>query len=63
MARWLNANLTVSLPEDEYERIKKHPEVKWGSVARKALIWYLEELEKMKSNASDKFKIVFEDNK
>ena len=46
MVRWLNANLTVALPEDEYERIKKHPEIKWGAVARKAVILYLNELEK-----------------
>jgi hypothetical protein len=46
MVRWLNANLTVALPEDEYERIKKHPEIKWGAVARKAVIQYLNDLEK-----------------
>jgi len=63
MVRWLKANLTVSLPEDEYERIKKHTEIKWGGVARKAIIWYLNELEKMKDNASDQFKIVFERSK
>jgi hypothetical protein len=46
MVRWLTANLTVSLPEDEHDRIKKHPEIKWGAVARKFLIQYLNELEK-----------------
>ena len=46
MVRWLNAHITVSLPEDEYERIKKHPEIKWGQIARKFLIQYLNELEK-----------------
>ena len=46
MVRWLTASLTVSLPEDEYERIKKHPEIKWGAIARKALIQYLNEYEK-----------------
>ena len=46
MVRWLTANLTVSLPEDEHDRIKKHPEIKWGQVARKFLIQYLNDLEK-----------------
>ena len=46
MVRWLNAHLTVCLPEDEYERIKKHPEIKWGQVARKFLVQYLNNLEK-----------------
>jgi hypothetical protein len=46
MVKWLTASLTVSLPEDEHDRIKKHPEIKWGQVARKFLIQYLNELEK-----------------
>jgi len=47
MVRWINAHLTVGLPEDEYERIKRHPEIKWGAVARRAVIQYLNELERM----------------
>ena len=46
MVRWLNAHITVALPEDEYERIKKYPEIKWGAVARKLVIKYLDDLEK-----------------
>ena len=46
MVKWLNAHVTISLPEDEYERIKKYPEIKWGAVARRLLIQYLNELEK-----------------
>lgn len=48
MVKWLNAHVTISLPEDEYERIKKYPEIKWGAVARRLLIQYLNELEKSK---------------
>jgi len=48
MTRWLNAKLSISLPEDEYARIKKHSEIKWGAVARKAVIQYVNELEKSK---------------
>ena len=46
MVRWLNAHISVALPEDEYEKIKRHPEIKWGAVARRLLIQYLNELEK-----------------
>ena len=44
--RWLNAHLSIALPQEEYEKIKKYPEVKWGAVARKAVLKYLEEYEK-----------------
>jgi len=46
MVRWINAHITVALPEDEYERIKKHPEIKWGAIGRKLIIQYLNDLEK-----------------
>jgi len=49
MVKWLNAHVTIALPEDEYERIKKYPEIKWGAVARRLLIQYLNELEKTKA--------------
>lgn len=50
MVQWLNAKLTIPLPEDEYEKIKRHPEVKWGQIARKAVIAYVNELEKFKDS-------------
>lgn len=43
--RWLNAKLSIALPQEEYEKIKKHPEVKWGAVARQAVLQYLAEYE------------------
>jgi len=46
MVRWLNAHLTISLPEDEYQRIKRHTEIKWGAVARKLVLQYLDDIEK-----------------
>jgi len=46
MVKWLTAHLTVAFPEDEWERIKKHPDIKWGGVARRAVIRYLDDLEK-----------------
>jgi hypothetical protein len=48
MVRWINSNITIGLSEDEYERFKKHPEIKWGAVGRKLLIQYLNDLEKSK---------------
>lgn len=54
MVRWLNAHITVALPEDEYERIKKYPEIKWGAVARKLVIQFLDEYEKTREMMSKK---------
>jgi predicted GIY-YIG superfamily endonuclease len=48
MVRWLNAHLNIGLPEDLYERIKKHKEIRWAAVARELLIQYLNELEEAK---------------
>jgi len=42
------AHLTVGLPEDLYNRIKKHKEIKWAAVAREAMIKYLEMIEEAK---------------
>ena len=48
MIKWLDAHVTIPLPEDVYERLKKHKEIRWGAVARDLLIQYLDELEKFK---------------
>ncbi len=37
--------LTLSIPREIYEKMKKHPEVKWSEIARKAIIEYLKKLE------------------
>jgi hypothetical protein len=50
MVRWLNAKLTIPLPEDEYMKIKRHPEVKWGAIARVAVLKYADTLEKVKES-------------
>ncbi|NJE26416.1 hypothetical protein E3E22_07255 [Thermococcus sp. MV5] len=39
-------NITLSIPPEIYEKMKKHKEVRWSEVARKAIIEYLEKLEK-----------------
>jgi len=37
-------NITVSVPEDLYRRMKEHPEVKWSEVVRRAIKEYLEKM-------------------
>jgi hypothetical protein len=56
MERWLNARITIPIPEEEYDLIKKHPEIRWGAVARKAVLAYAHELEKMKETFTIDFR-------
>ncbi|WP_297421160.1 hypothetical protein [Thermococcus sp.] len=37
--------MTLSIPPDIYRRMKKHPEIKWSEVARRAIAEYIMELE------------------
>ncbi len=39
-------NITLSIPNDVYQKMKKHKEIKWSEVARKAIIEYVEHLER-----------------
>lgn len=52
MVKWLNAHLNVGLPQELYEKIKKHPEVRWCVIARKALVEYLEKIEALEKSES-----------
>jgi hypothetical protein len=38
-------NLTISISEDLCEKMKRHSEVKWSEVVRKALASYIDRLE------------------
>jgi hypothetical protein len=38
------AHLTLSVPKELYEEMRKHPEIKWSEVARKAIGEYLSKL-------------------
>ena len=38
-------NMTLSLPEDVYRKMKKRSDVKWSEVARRAIVERLERLE------------------
>jgi len=57
--KWLNSHVSIGVPEELYDRIKKHPEVKWAAVARAAIIKYLDMIEKAKEKevATDQPKI------
>jgi metal-responsive CopG/Arc/MetJ family transcriptional regulator len=39
------ANITISLPKELCEKMKRHSEVKWSEVVRKALSDYVDRLE------------------
>jgi predicted CopG family antitoxin len=38
-------NITLSIPENLHEKMKKHEEIKWSEVARKAIQKKIEDLE------------------
>jgi len=40
-------NLTLSIPDDLYEEMKKHPEIRWSEVARQAVRRKLEDLRRL----------------
>ncbi len=41
------ANLTLSVPDELYEELKKHPEIRWSEVARQALAKKVEDLRRL----------------
>jgi len=38
-------NMTISVPDDLYEIMKKHREIKWSEIARRAMWEYAKKLE------------------
>ena len=40
-------NLTLSVPDELYQEMKKHPEIRWSEVARQALAKKLEDLRRL----------------
>ncbi len=38
-------NITISIPQELYDRMKRHSEVKWSEVVRKTMANYVEHLE------------------
>ena len=53
-------NITLSIPEDLHEKMKRHEEIKWSEVARKAIQKKIEDLE-MLERLTKKNKLTEED--
>lgn len=45
-------NITLSIPEQLYRKMKKHKEIKWSEVIRKAIADYIKRLEESKLEIS-----------
>jgi len=50
-------HLTFSIPDELYEEMKKHPEIKWSEVARKAIAKYLQQV-KERSPSKEIFELL-----
>ena len=46
-------NVTFAVPEELHEIMRRHPEIKWSEIARKAMWEYAQKLELMKKIVSD----------
>lgn len=49
----INHDITVSVPEEVYQKMKKYSEIRWSEVVRKALREYMERLERLKATERD----------
>ena len=47
-------NITLSIPDDVYRKMKKYSEIKWSEVVRKAIVDYLKRLEECRLEISTK---------
>ena len=52
--------LKLNIPESLYEKMKKHPEIKWDSIAQSALKRYIEKIE-MTEDLTSKSKLTLDD--
>lgn len=46
-------NMTIAIPGDLHEKMKKHNEIKWSEIARRAIREYVEDLEKLDKLTAD----------
>jgi hypothetical protein len=53
-------NITLSIPEEVHEIMKKHREMRWSEVARKAIVEEVKKIEMMEKIAS-KSKLTMKD--
>ena len=47
-------NITLSIPDEVYRKMKRYSEIKWSEVVRKAIIDYLKKLEESRTEISTK---------
>ena len=52
--------LKLNIPESLYQKMKKHPEIKWDSIAQSALKRYIEKIE-MTEDITSKCKLTLDD--
>ncbi|WP_456369431.1 hypothetical protein [Geoglobus sp.] len=45
-------NITLSIPDDVYKKMKKYSEIRWSEVVRKAIVDYLGKLEETRTEIS-----------
>jgi hypothetical protein len=46
-------NMTIAIPQDLHEKMRKHNEIKWSEIARRAIREYVDELDKLDKLTSD----------
>ena len=46
------AHITLSVPDEIYEKMKEHPEIKWSEVARKSIVEKTKAIEHRMDSAS-----------
>jgi hypothetical protein len=44
------AHITLSVPDDVYQKMKLYPEIKWSEIVRKTIVSYLEEMKDSSSS-------------
>ena len=38
------AHVTLSIPDDIYQDMKRYPEIKWSEIVRRTIVSYLQEM-------------------
>ena len=40
-------NMTIAIPDDLHDKMRRHAEIKWSEIARRAIREYVEKLERL----------------
>lgn len=46
-------NMTIALPDELHEKMRRHSEIKWSEIARRAIRRYVEEMDRLDKLTSD----------